>query len=423
MSLIQLICYLGGLAGLWLGVSVMTVSGWLAQLYPFLQKWNIKQRFILLSAKRNLKYAWDGARNLADRRRNNGGYRQQAAKVGKSSKVAKASVCKLQTKGGGAGGCCLNGEVIVTTATTATIPNGGVLEMGMGTSASNYPRRHPLSSRRHCSPSQLVKQSSVNSTTTDIDSGLSMESKASSSSSASSSSYLDDMMSGERGDSLQEQNRDRDRDNDLDEEEEDDQTRMMIGEAVLKNGENANSNGNSGNGIGNGGGGFNLELRRSGKRRRHSMMAQMMGFHGSGGSSSLFDKPSTPPTTSSATPPQSTGSPLPLHPPTSGSPGHHLTQQASSNSSSNNFSIPNFSTSSSTPSETLKQHLRWKARRNAYWSNYSSMSTSSDDLSLISNTTSSTMTGGGGSVTGIATATSTAFRRMSLVNSKFSCKV
>ena len=57
MSLIQLVCYLGGLAGLWLGVSVMTVSGWLAQLYPFLQKWNSRQKHFLLHCKRHLPLA------------------------------------------------------------------------------------------------------------------------------------------------------------------------------------------------------------------------------------------------------------------------------------------------------------------------------------------------------------------------------
>nr|XP_027206111.1 uncharacterized protein LOC113799642 [Dermatophagoides pteronyssinus] len=62
MSLIQLICYLGGLAGLWLGVSVMTVSGWLAQLYPFMQKWNYKQRYILLTARQNMRYFYDSFR-------------------------------------------------------------------------------------------------------------------------------------------------------------------------------------------------------------------------------------------------------------------------------------------------------------------------------------------------------------------------
>ncbi|KPM03146.1 amiloride-sensitive cation channel 5-like protein [Sarcoptes scabiei] len=62
MSLIQLICYLGGLAGLWLGVSVMTVSGWVAQLYPFMQKWNYKQRYILLTARQNLKYLYESFR-------------------------------------------------------------------------------------------------------------------------------------------------------------------------------------------------------------------------------------------------------------------------------------------------------------------------------------------------------------------------
>lgn len=62
MSLIQLICYLGGLAGLWLGVSVMTVSGWLAQLYPFMQKWNYKQRYILLTARQNIRYFYDSFR-------------------------------------------------------------------------------------------------------------------------------------------------------------------------------------------------------------------------------------------------------------------------------------------------------------------------------------------------------------------------
>ncbi|CAG2111885.1 unnamed protein product, partial [Medioppia subpectinata] len=54
MSLIQLVCYLGGLAGLWLGVSVMTVSGWLAQLYPLFQKWKGKQSHIFLHCKRHL---------------------------------------------------------------------------------------------------------------------------------------------------------------------------------------------------------------------------------------------------------------------------------------------------------------------------------------------------------------------------------
>lgn len=63
MSLIQLICYLGGLAGLWLGVSVMTVSGWLAQLYPFMQKWNYKQRYVMLTCRRNLKYLFESLRN------------------------------------------------------------------------------------------------------------------------------------------------------------------------------------------------------------------------------------------------------------------------------------------------------------------------------------------------------------------------
>ncbi|OTF69239.1 hypothetical protein BLA29_010190, partial [Euroglyphus maynei] len=62
MSLIQLICYLGGLAGLWLGVSVMTVSGWLAQLYPFMQKWNYKQRYILCTARQNIRYFYDSLR-------------------------------------------------------------------------------------------------------------------------------------------------------------------------------------------------------------------------------------------------------------------------------------------------------------------------------------------------------------------------
>lgn len=62
MSLIQLICYLGGLAGLWLGVSVMTVSGWLAQLYPFLQKWNCKRKYILLACRRHLKCLLDSLR-------------------------------------------------------------------------------------------------------------------------------------------------------------------------------------------------------------------------------------------------------------------------------------------------------------------------------------------------------------------------
>jgi hypothetical protein len=55
MSLIQLVCYLGGLAGLWLGVSVMTVSGWLAQLYPFVRKFNGKQKHLFFHCKRHLQ--------------------------------------------------------------------------------------------------------------------------------------------------------------------------------------------------------------------------------------------------------------------------------------------------------------------------------------------------------------------------------
>lgn len=55
MSLIQLICYLGGLAGLWLGVSVMTVSGWIASLYPLMQKCSYRQRYIWLSCRQHVK--------------------------------------------------------------------------------------------------------------------------------------------------------------------------------------------------------------------------------------------------------------------------------------------------------------------------------------------------------------------------------
>lgn len=419
MSLIQLICYLGGLAGLWLGVSVMTVSGWLAQLYPFLQKWNRKQRFILLSAKRNLRYAWDGARNLADRRRNHGGYRQQA-KVGGVAKVMVAS--KSTALNGSCSRLQGNGEVVVTT-TTATSGNCGV-EIDAAAGSSTSAAEHFMSTYRHHrhhlqrrSPSkQLMKQSSVgSSTTTDIDSGLSMESKT------NSSSFLDheDMMncgggggggggcaggdgSGDRSNSNSQEAEESIELEEEELEEGDDQTRMMIGETVKNGGDS-----------GLGGFHFGGEMRRS-KRRRHSMMAQMIGVaglhhHNHHGSPGLFEKlPQT--FTNNATPPQ-TGSPLPFLP-SSGI--HHPGQQNSHP----------FTTGNATPSETLKQQLRWKARRNAYWSNYSSMSTSSDDLSLISNTTSSTVTGSG-SVTGIAptTAASTAFRRMSLVNSKFSCKV
>lgn len=55
MSLIQLICYLGGLAGLWLGVSVMTVSGWIASLYPLMQKCSYRQRYIWLNCRHHVK--------------------------------------------------------------------------------------------------------------------------------------------------------------------------------------------------------------------------------------------------------------------------------------------------------------------------------------------------------------------------------
>src|SRR5699024_7283857 len=165
-------------------------SGWLAQLYPFMQKWNIKQRFIMLSAKRNMKYLWDSARNMADRRRNNGGYQQ-----------AKASIATSLP----------SGEVVTTSSAVA--------------SPEHYMDAY------HRSPSSLVKQSSVNSTTTDIDSGLSMESK----------NFLDDQEQEEE--ELE------------DAEELDDQTRMMIDPSS--------------------------EMRRS-KRRRHSMMAQIGGAVGGG---------------------------------------------------------------------------------------------------------------------------------------------
>ena len=40
----------------------MTVSGWLAQLYPFLQKWNYKRRYILLTCRRHIKYVFKSIR-------------------------------------------------------------------------------------------------------------------------------------------------------------------------------------------------------------------------------------------------------------------------------------------------------------------------------------------------------------------------
>ncbi|KAI2810834.1 hypothetical protein BLOT_002000 [Blomia tropicalis] len=291
MSLIQLICYLGGLAGLWLGVSVMTVSGWLAQLYPFMQKWKVKQRFIVLSATRNTKHFLDSVKNFTDRKRMNDGY-QQARQV--SVEVGSS------TNGDGS---CLS----MTTTKDIGTP--------LTTSVVSTPEHHRYINQYHKTIGKLMKQSSITSTTTDIDSGLSIESKT----------YHDP---------------DDTNSEDLLEEETPENGRMIeFGDmpiTIIKN-----------------------------QRRRHSMAPSLFGG-------------STNTTTNDH---------------------QHKTNQDNSH----------------------KNHRWAMARRSVYWSNYSSMSTSSDDLSLISNTTSSTITNG--SMTGVAAATTSALRRMSLVNSKFSSKV
>ena len=68
----------------------------------------------------------------------------------------------------------------------------------------------------------------------------------------------------------------------------------------------------------------------------------------------------------------------------------------------------------------IRSHPHTIARRAVYWSNYSSMSTSSDDLSLISSSTNSTnISNSGISISGNngGVNASTILRRLSLINS------
>ena len=394
MSLIQLICYLGGLAGLWLGVSVMTVSGWLTQLYPFMQKWKVKQRFILLSVTRNMKYILDSAKNFADKHRSNGGYQQ-----------AKVSI-------------------------TANLPNGEEVEEtnGIKCGFSNHNHQYVSSNHNHhhhkigslsqtaicgCDVLQqqhreptpiLVKQSSVTSTITDIDSGLSSESKT----------YLDEPY--DEPDELVDGD--------------DDQARIINITNQLGSEENNNNTINSGisktnnsisSGISNNNNhhhqGFQVydftdyrfnRASSNQKLRRHSMAHAVFSSH-------CYNAENNNNTTNKFNNNQQSS-----------------TKQTSfslcSSTTINNFDGSTTSTISQSKNQSSKlikekeKDHRWPvARGSVYWSNYSSMSTSSDDLSLISNNTTSTVTNS--SISGISAVATIALRRMSLVNSKFSCKV
>ena len=50
----ELLIIINTISGLWLGVSVMTVSGWLAQVFPILRKWNQNQRHVILQCQKHL---------------------------------------------------------------------------------------------------------------------------------------------------------------------------------------------------------------------------------------------------------------------------------------------------------------------------------------------------------------------------------